>query len=220
MRIDCIERQRKSVKNRRSTKSRLGWCKQEAVVFPDRWRKLLTLVRGSGCNCKTRRISSVLSVYCHDTPAGEHLLLPSSAAAVVAAVVSVAEPRSIAHPADFLRGSRTRLVRGFCRRSPQFHWTLRKCLTFPTPAQSLQGFLPIPMHTWQGYKQTSPLSAIARVWKSLLVFCPYWIHLNWWRVGNLYDLLTIHEKCRALCRDVPRSWSWLGKGIHGLVFIK
>lgn len=41
---------------------------------------------------------------------GNYLLFPPSAAAVVAAVVSVAVTRSIAHPANFLTGTRKEIV--------------------------------------------------------------------------------------------------------------
>lgn len=73
--------------------------------------------------------------------------------------------------------------------------------------------------------QTTSLSA-KNVERKCLFTClsfvctQYWIYLDWWCVGDLYNLFPINEKVRAFCRNVPRPWSWLGKGIYWLAFFQ
>lgn len=96
-----------------------GWCRPEAVVFRGTCHIVLILVRDSDCNFKNNNAYHYLleifpeehkryCIYCHlyleISETHYHLLFSSSATAVKAAFTSMAETRSITHPANFLTG--------------------------------------------------------------------------------------------------------------------
>lgn len=90
-------------------------------------------------------------------------------------------------------------------------------LTFPDPAQSLQGFLPIPTQMWQACVRHVPhqqkIKANTTTCTSTQNFI---IYLNGWGVRNFDDLFAVHEKTRWCCRNIPWSWRGLNVSIYRL----
>lgn len=153
---------------------------------------------------------------------GNYLLFPPSATAVVAAIISVAVTRSIAHPANFLTGARKEFVWSddlaaivsvksvastyiagtstvFARFSPHSHANVAAlCMKCSSSAKISKKQLQEPF----------------------LLQTRYIIYLNGWRVGNLDNLLAIHKETGCFCRNIPRPRRCLGKGIHWLAWSK
>lgn len=90
-------------------------------------------------------------------------------------------------------------------------------LTFPDPAQSLQGLRPIPTQVWQPcmwhvlHQQNEKANTTTMT--SIQNFI---IYLDGWGVRDLDDLFAVREKTRRCCRNIPRSRRGLNISIYWL----
>lgn len=147
-----------------------------------------------------------------------HSLFSAPAIAAMAAITSLPETRATAHPANFLSGPGKSKVWLESLSIPHLYKGGRgEGLTFPHPAQSLQGLRPIPTQTWQPcMRHVSHQKNMKANTTTLTSIEDFIIYLDWWGVRHPDYLFAVREKAGRCYRNVPRSRRGLNISIYRL----